>query len=94
VPRRTLAGPWLPFYCSFHGVLVSSFMVLRPPPWTSCLDQAQPPFAISKKLGRVIGFEDDIQIHNLAQRHIAGNHGISLTYGFSFHLVAGIVIVW
>src|SRR5271169_2797471 len=27
------------------------------PPWTSCLDQAQPPFAISKKLGRVIGFE-------------------------------------
>jgi hypothetical protein len=27
------------------------------PPWTSCLDQAQPPFAFSKKLGRVIGFE-------------------------------------
>ena len=57
VPGRTLAGSWLPHYCFLHGALVSSFMLSRPPPWTSCLDQAQPPFAISKKLGRVMGLE-------------------------------------
>jgi hypothetical protein len=51
VPGRTLAGSWLPHYCSLHGALVPSFMLLRTPPRTSCLDQAQPPFAISRKTG-------------------------------------------